>query len=205
MTVSTVTAPSVPGCLVITELPSRSNSAIGKPGRSRRSIERKPEKLPPVACAPHSITCPATTAPASASRSAGCQSHHHAAAPVTSEASATRPVTTTSAPRRSAAAIPKPPRYALAVRGSRSHVVNGAPVSRCASISPDASSSSMRPVMSSPSTWATCSSTPARASNSRVASASGPGSRPPALTTTLIPRSAIVRATGSNWRKKLDA
>ena len=35
------------------------------------AIERKPEKLPPVAWVPHSRTCPATTAPASASYAVG--------------------------------------------------------------------------------------------------------------------------------------
>src|SRR6266511_383042 len=73
-------------------------------------ISRKPEKLPPVACAPHSITWPATTAPASVSWSPGVHPHHQAAAPLAREASATRPVTTTSAPASSAAAIPKPQR-----------------------------------------------------------------------------------------------
>ena len=68
MTVSTVTAPPVPACLVMTLDPSAATSATGKPsGRSRRGRSRKPLKLPPVACVPHSITWPATTAPASSS------------------------------------------------------------------------------------------------------------------------------------------
>src|SRR6266496_4126900 len=100
----------ISGCLVITDDPSRPISASGNPGWVRSAISRKPEKLPPVACAPHSITWPATTAPASASWSPGVHPHHQAAAPLAREASATRPVTTTSAPASSAAAIPKPPR-----------------------------------------------------------------------------------------------
>ena len=57
-----VTAPPVPGCLVMTHEPSASISASGKPGRRRSPISVKNEKLPPVAWAPHSRTCPATVA-----------------------------------------------------------------------------------------------------------------------------------------------
>src|SRR4051794_33647608 len=78
-------------------------------------MARNPEKLPPVAWQPHSSTWPATTAPASSSYAVGLQPCHHTAGPTTSEASVTRPVTTTSAPAARAAAMPKPPRYALAV------------------------------------------------------------------------------------------
>ena len=107
---STVTEPPVPACLVITDEPSAATSATGKPSGRDRSTSAKPEKLPPVAWQPHSMTCPATTAPASASYAVGSQPCHQAAGPTTSEASVTRPVTTTSAPPASAAAMPNPPR-----------------------------------------------------------------------------------------------
>lgn len=107
---STVTAPPSRACLVITDEPSAAISPIGNPGRVMPGTERKPEKLPPVACAPHSITCPAVTAPASASNSSGPQPCHQAAGPEVSDASVTRPATTMSAPAASAAAMPNPPR-----------------------------------------------------------------------------------------------
>ena len=68
VTVSTVTAPPVPSCLVTTHDPSAASSATGNPS-GRPSIGRvvNPEKLPPVAWVPHSSTWPATTAPASSS------------------------------------------------------------------------------------------------------------------------------------------
>ena len=115
MTVSTVTAPPVPSCLVITLEPSAAISAIGKPSGFAGSMpsmtsRRKPEKLPPVAWAPHSMTWPATTAPASSSYDVGVQPWCATAGPTTTLASVTRPVTTTSAPAVSAAAMPKPPR-----------------------------------------------------------------------------------------------
>ncbi len=94
----------------MTLLPSASISAIGKPGTTLSGTVRKPEKLPPVACAPHSMMCPAVTAPASASQSSRAQPCHQAAGPTTSEASVTRPQTTMSAPAASAAAMPQPPR-----------------------------------------------------------------------------------------------
>jgi hypothetical protein len=53
--------------LVIADEPSAAISAIGKPGCMRSATVRNPEKLPPVACGPHSMTCPAATAPARAS------------------------------------------------------------------------------------------------------------------------------------------
>ena len=111
MTVSTVTAPPVPECLVSTDEPSGCSSAIGKPGRcppSGNSVKKL--KLPPVTCAPHSIRCPATVAPASASRSSRVQPKRAIAGPTASEASVTRPVTTTSAPASRQAAIPNAPR-----------------------------------------------------------------------------------------------
>ena len=114
---SIVTAPPVPSCLVITLLPSASISAIGNPGRPRSRISLKNAKLPPVAWQPHSITCPATTAPASASYCVRFQPWWAAAGPTITEASVTRPVTTTSAPACSASAIPQAPRYAFAVSG----------------------------------------------------------------------------------------
>ena len=111
MTVSTVTAPPVPACFVMTLDPSAATSATGKPsGRSRWGRWRKPLKLPPVAWLPHSMTWPATTAPASSSYDVGVQPWCATAGPTTREASVTRPVTTTSAPAVSAAAMPKPPR-----------------------------------------------------------------------------------------------
>ncbi len=64
MTVSTVTIPPVPGCLVMVADPSSSTSAMGKPTSSRPGTSVKKLKFPPVAWAPHSMTCPATTAPA---------------------------------------------------------------------------------------------------------------------------------------------
>ena len=96
---STVTIPPSRACLVITLLPSAAISAIGNPGRAIPGTVRNPEKLPPVACAPHSMMCPAVTAPARASQSSGVQPCHHAAGPTVSEASVTRPVITMSAPR----------------------------------------------------------------------------------------------------------
>ncbi|SHW48720.1 Uncharacterised protein [Mycobacteroides abscessus subsp. abscessus] len=49
VTVSTLTRPPVPGCLVITDDPSAEISANGKPGRMRSGISVKKLKLPPVA------------------------------------------------------------------------------------------------------------------------------------------------------------
>ena len=98
----------------MTEEPSAAISAIGNPSgasarpESRRA--RKPLKLPPVAWAPHSMTWPATTAPASSSYDVAVQPKWAIAGPTTTEASVTRPVTTMSAPRVRAAAMPKPPR-----------------------------------------------------------------------------------------------
>ena len=104
VTVSTVTRPPVPGCLVIT-----ARAVVGRPRRSGtraaatgRASSPKKAKLPPVVCAPHSMTWPATTAPARRSQSVGAQPHHHAAGPTTSAASVTRGHTTTSAPASSA-------------------------------------------------------------------------------------------------------
>jgi hypothetical protein len=65
VTVSTVTMPQSRACLVITDEPSAAISAIGNPHLSMPGTCVNPEKLPPVACAPHSMTCPAVTAPAS--------------------------------------------------------------------------------------------------------------------------------------------
>ena len=56
MTVSTVTAPPVPDGFVITAEPSAAISAIGKPTRAMPSSSPAKLKLPPVACAPHSMT-----------------------------------------------------------------------------------------------------------------------------------------------------
>ena len=67
VTVCTVTAPPVPGCLVTTHEPSAATSAMGKPGWCTSASSVKKAKLPPVACAPHSRMWPATVAPASAS------------------------------------------------------------------------------------------------------------------------------------------
>ena len=115
-----VTAPPVPGCLVTTHEPVGGDLADGEARVPGRELVEE-GVVAPVAWAPHSTTCPATTAPASASRSSGDQPCHQAAGPTTKDASVTRPVTTTSAPASSAAAMPKPPRYALAVatRSSR--------------------------------------------------------------------------------------
>ena len=111
VTVSTVSRPPVPGCLVITDEPSRSTSAIGNPsGFERSPSSSKKAKFPPVVWAPHSMTWPAVTAPASRSQSVGAQPHHHAAGPTTTAASVTRGHTTTSAPSASARAMPQPPR-----------------------------------------------------------------------------------------------
>ncbi|MDQ1105950.1 hypothetical protein QE405_003234 [Nocardioides zeae] len=113
VTVSVVTAPPVPSCFVTTNEPSRRTSAIGNPsGVVSASAGRSPnpEKLPPVAWQPHSMTWPATTAPASWSWSSGVQPKWAAAGPTTTEASVTRPVTTTSAPAVRASAMPNAPR-----------------------------------------------------------------------------------------------
>ena len=57
VTVSIVTMPPVPGCLVMTLDPSACSSAIGNPsGRASRGRSMNPEKLPPVAWVPHSMT-----------------------------------------------------------------------------------------------------------------------------------------------------
>ncbi len=108
---STVTAPPVPSCLVMTQDPSASISAIGKPsGRVSRARSRNPEKLPPVAWVPHSMTWPATVAPASSSYDVRVQPNLAIAGPITTDASVTRPVTTTFAPASNAAAMPNAPR-----------------------------------------------------------------------------------------------
>lgn len=94
MTVSVVTVPPCPECLVITAVPSSASSAIGNPGAVMPGTSAKPEKLPPVACGPHSMTCPATTPAASRSQSPVPQPCHQAAGPAVNDASATRPQTT---------------------------------------------------------------------------------------------------------------
>jgi len=166
--------------------PSSSISAMGKPGRPR-STSVKNEKLPPVDWAPHSRTCPATTAPASASQSSRLQSKCAAAAPTTSDASVTRPVMTTLAPRFRHSAIPHPPRYALAVSG----------VPRPSSLA--------RAMRSSPSTCATFATTPSSVATARTAAASPAGLSPPAFTTM---RTFFATASASDcfiWRRKVFA
>ena len=113
VTVPTSTKPPVPGCLVMTQVPSAWSSARGKPGR------RSPQV---VAVSGRTRSCrrsPAPRTPARARRrrrpragrtSPGPQPKWAAAGPVTRAASVTRPVTTMSAPSRRQAAMPKPPR-----------------------------------------------------------------------------------------------
>ena len=184
---STVTAPSVPSCLVITLLPSAAISAIGNPGRSSRGISVKNAKFPPVAWQPHSITCPAATAPASASYSSRSQPWCAAAGPTITDASVTRPVTTTSAPSRSASAIPQAPRYAFAASGFPNP------------------SSSARSSRSSPSTYAILGASPSRPASSPIASASPAGFSPPALLTIFTPRSSARPSPVSSCRRNVFA
>ena len=59
--------------------------------------------------------------------------------------------------------------------------------------------------MSSPDTEATRTSTPWRRASSPTAAARPAGSRPPALETTVMPRSTQVGSTSSSWRRKVRA
>ncbi len=63
----------------------------------------------------------------------------------------------------------------------------------------------MRGRMSSPSTWATETVIPRRSASDRTSPASPAGLRPPALVTTLMPRSTQVPSTSSIWVRKVWA
>ncbi len=80
-----------------------------------------------------------------------------------------------------------------------------APVSRWASGWPAARSRGRSRRMSSPSTWATWHDTPASVATSRSRAASPPGLRPPASTTTLIPRCTHVASDCCIWRRNVAA
>ena len=75
-------------------------------------------------------------------------------------------------------------------------------MSRFSNASPPARSSGSRAVMSSPETEATRTSTPSRRASSRTASASASGSSPPALETTVMPRSRQTGSTASSSRQE---
>ncbi len=95
----------------MTKLPSADASAIGNPGSARPFTPRQPlSRLPPEACAPHSMMCPATVPAATLSQSSGDQPNSWKIGPRVSPVSVTRPVTTTSAPPLSASTIGAMPR-----------------------------------------------------------------------------------------------
>ena len=153
--------------------------------------------MPPQHCAPHSITCPATTAPAMASTSSSPHPKACRPGPTVSDASVTRPVTTTCAPAASASAIGRAPRYALAVTSGASRG-SGSPVSRLTNALAAAARSGTRAVRSSPDTEATRTATPWRRASSRTALASPSGLSPPAFDTMVMPRSMQVGRTSSS-------
>ncbi|GHI74433.1 hypothetical protein Snoj_83510 [Streptomyces nojiriensis] len=109
MTVPVVTAPPVPGCLVMTAEPSSEISASVKPGR--RTSCRGEEGVVAAGGLRAALQDVARGhRPSEPVVVAGAQSNHQDAGPLTSAASVTRPVTTTSAPARRQAVIPAPPR-----------------------------------------------------------------------------------------------
>ena len=155
----------------------------------------------------HSMMWPATTPPASWSKSSRFQPWCHAAGPHVTAASVTRPVITMSAPLASASTMPKQPRYALAVRnrvgspqlpGRLVADPNGASA-------PDSASSTIRGIRSSPSMYAMVGDRPSRSATSWTASAQPSGSSPPALETTLMPWSRQVPITCSIWLTNVRA
>ena len=161
-------------------------------------------KLPPAPCPEHSSRWPTATPCASRRQSSRGHWKWCSIGPRNSAASATRPVSTMSAPCASACAMGSAPRYTLAnTRRSRT-VSMDAPVSRCASDSPAARSSSMRASMASPVTTAMRARSPFARSACASASRAPCGLRPPAFSTNFTParRAAGHRSSSIGTRSR---
>ena len=117
MTVPTVTAPPVPGCLVMTQDPSAWISAIGKPGVAEVGELGEERVVAAGGLGAALEHVPGDGGAGERVEVAGAQPKCAAAGPTTSEASVTRPVTTTSAPASRQAAMPQ--RAEVGVGGER--------------------------------------------------------------------------------------
>ena len=127
----------------------------------------KKAKLPPVACVPHSMTCPATTAPASASKSVA------------------RPAEVRGGRADDQRGVGDPAGD-HDVR-ARVQALDDAPAAEVGVGGQRALEAQLLRGRSSPSTWATFTATPVRRASSRIASARPAGLSPPALVTILTP------------------
>ena len=195
LTPATVTRPPVPGCFVISKLPSGDASTIGYPTLARSGMRSQSmRQLPPLHCAPHSIVCPATVPAASRSHASARHPKACIKGPRVSPVSVTRPVITIPAPRRSASTTGPAPRYAFADCTRSRTSSRGRPVSRFFKPWPRASSSSSRPSRSSPLTTPIVSfpARPSARAAAATASAQARGFTPPAFVVTLMLRSATI-------------
>ena len=161
-------------------------------------------QLPPDACAPHSIMCPAMMPAASLSQSSARQPNSCTSGAIVSAVSVERPVTTTLAPRRQRLDNAAKNRCTRWPTGrDRARWPSGSPVSMLRACAPPAVSSSSRGRRSSPSNNADCDCRAAQASRQRHGvSHTRPDSRRLRWRSPCTPRFVTRRKTAP-WRRKV--